>query len=218
MENKLNWFGKVLEWVDKYGLLKIFKAGIGLIFISYVMVITLNPSIVYNKVVTYIEQTHNSKTIARNEATLKIKYKLKELLQSTNADRAWVIEYHNGTTGLGGLPFTYGVMNAEEVKPGIRPVSSHYKDFLLSDYTSIIEFSKNDGWFGNIDSLEADDPRLYYAFKSNRVNEIAVFYLKTEDKDIGILGLSFCDTPMPYDTWVHLRRTGIQISIILNKI
>lgn len=52
------------------------------------MVITLNPSIVYNKVVTYIEQTHNSKTIARNEATLKIKYKLKELLQSTNADRA----------------------------------------------------------------------------------------------------------------------------------
>ena len=88
MENKLNWFGKVLEWVDKYGLLKIFKAGIGLIFISYVMIITLNPSIVYNKVVTYIEQIHNSKTIARNEATLKIKYKLKELLQSTNADRA----------------------------------------------------------------------------------------------------------------------------------
>jgi hypothetical protein len=30
--------------------------------------------------------------------------------------------------------------------------------------------------------------------------------------------LSFCDTPMPYDTWVHLRRAGIQISVILNKI
>lgn len=109
------------------------------------MVITLNPSIVYNKVVTYIEQTHNSKTIARNEATLKIKYKLKELLQSTNADRAWVIEYHNGTTGLGGLPFTYGIMNSEETEPGVAPVSSHYKDFLLSDYLFILETSKKGG-------------------------------------------------------------------------
>ena len=145
MENKLNWFGKVLEWVDKYGLLKIFKAGIGLIFISYVMVITLNPSIVYNKVVTYIEQTHNSKTIARNEATLKIKYKLKELLQSTNADRAWVIEYHNGTTGLGGLPFTYGIMNNEELEEGMCSVSRHYRDFLLSEYLFILETSKQGG-------------------------------------------------------------------------
>lgn len=30
MENKLNWFGKVLEWVDKYGLWKIIKGGLDL--------------------------------------------------------------------------------------------------------------------------------------------------------------------------------------------
>lgn len=217
MENKLNWFGKVLEWVDKYGLLKIFKAGIGLIFISYVMVITLNPSIVYNKVVTYIEQTHNSKTIARNEATLKIKYKLKELLQSTNADRAWVIEYHNGTSGLGGLPFTYGIMNNEELEEGMCSVSRHYRDFLLSEYLFILETSKQGGWIGSVEDIKQYDTKMYYSFKSNGVNKLALFYLKTEDRDIGVVGLSYCDNEMPEDTWVKLRDAGIKISIILNK-
>lgn len=217
MENKLNWFGKVLEWVDKYGLLKIFKAGIGLIFISYVMVITLNPSIVYNKVVTYIEQTHNSKTIARNEATLKIKYKLKELLQSTNADRAWVIEYHNGTTGLGGLPFTYGIMNNEELEEGMCSVSRHYRDFLLSEYLFILETSKQGGWIGSVEDIKQYDTKMYYSFKSNGVNKLALFYLKSEDRDIGVVGLSYCDNEMPEDTWVKLRDAGIKISIILNK-
>lgn len=217
MENKLNWFGKVLEWVDKYGLLKIFKAGIGLIFISYVMVITLNPSIVYNKVVTYIEQTHNSKTIARNEATLKIKYKLKELLQSTNADRAWVIEYHNGTYGLGGLPFTYGIMNNEELEEGMCSVSRHYRDFLLSEYLFILETSKQGGWIGSVEDIKQYDTKMYYSFKSNGVNKLALFYLKSEDRDIGVVGLSYCDNEMPEDTWVKLRDAGIKISIILNK-
>lgn len=217
MENKLNWFGKVLEWVDKYGLWKIIKGGFGFIFISYVIIISTNPGIIYDKVVSYIETIHNTNQVIRQEADLKVRYILKDLLNNTNADRAWVIEYHNGTSGLGGLPFTYGIMNSEETEPGVASVSSHYKDFLLSDYLFILETSKKGGWFGDVEDIKELDRRMYYTFKSNDVNKIAIFYLKSEDRDIGILGLSYCDNEMPVDTWVKLRDAGIKVSIILNK-
>ena len=218
MEDKLKWFGKVLEWVDKYGLVKIFKTGIAIIFISYVMIITLNPSIIYNRLLTYIEQVHTDKVDKRNEATIKIRYQLKELLLSTNADRAWVIEYHNGTSGLGGLPFTYGIMNMEECKEGISPVSAHYRDFLLSDYVSIIELSKYNYWVGNVEKFKDTDERLYYALKSNQVNNIAVFFIKTAtNKDIGMLGLSYCKD-IPEDAICKLYNVGLRVSILLNNI
>jgi hypothetical protein len=36
-------------------------------------------------------------------------------------------------------------MNSEETELGVAPVSSHYKDFLLSDYLFILETSKKGG-------------------------------------------------------------------------
>lgn len=71
-----------------------------------------------------------------------MKYLLKELLISSNADRAWLIEYHNGTKSLTGLPFLYGSMTSEEVKEGVRPVSNHFNDFVLSDFLFILNASK----------------------------------------------------------------------------
>lgn len=217
MENKLKWFGQVLDWVNKYGLWQIIKGGCAFIFVSYVFIISLNPGIIYDKVATYIENVHNVNQVTRQDADIKIRYILKDLRLSTNADRAWVIEYHNGTSGLGGLPFTYGIMNNEELEEGVNSVSRHYRDFLLSEYLFILETSKQGGWIGSVEDIKPYDTKMYYSFKSNSVNSLALFYLKSEDRDIGVVGLSYCDNEMPEDTWVKLRDAGIKISIILNK-
>ena len=217
MENKLKWFGTVLEWIQKYSIWAFLKAGFVMIFVSYVMVISLNPGIIYERVMTYITDTHTEYQNKRNEATIKINYILKELMENTNADRAWVIEYHNGTSGLGGLPFTYGIMNAEILEDDTYSVSSHYKDFLLSEYPFILETSKNGGWIGNVEEIKRSDKKLYYAFKSNDISNIAWFYLQSEDQDIGIVGISYCDNEIPKNVWKTLREAGVRISIILNK-
>lgn len=217
MEEKLNWFEKVLEWVNKYGLLNILKAGFGFLFVSYIIFISLNPGIIYEKVISYIQTQHNTNQVTRQEVDLKIRYILKDLLTETNADRAWVVEYHNGTSGLGGLPFTYGILNNEETAPDITSVSSHYKDFMLSDYLFIMETSKDGGWIGNIEDIKNIDSRMYYSFKSNGVNEVAFFFLKSEERDIGIVGLSFCKKEMQDNTWVKLRDSAFKISVLLNK-
>lgn len=217
MENKLKWFGTVLEWIQKYSLWSFLKAGFVIIFVSYVMVISLNPGIIYDRVVAYIESIHNADQDKRQEASVRINYILSELMRTTNADRAWVIEYHNGTSGLGGLPFTYGIMNAEIISNDVNSVSAHYKDFLLSEYPFILETSPLGGWVGNVEDIKEQDRKLYYAFKSNDVNNIAWFYLKSADKDIGIIGISYCDNEMPEDAWIKLRDAGVKVSVILNK-
>ena len=217
MENKLKWFEKVIEWVNKYSIWSIIKAGFVMIFVSYVMVISLNPGIIYERVIEYVTKVHNENQDRREQASVKINYILKELIETTNCDRAWVIEYHNGTSGLGGLPFTYGIMNSEIISDGVMSVSAHYKDFLLSEYPFILETSKYGGWKGNVEDILASDRKLYYAFKSNEVNDIAWFYLQSEDRDIGIIGISYCKSKMPKGAWEKLRDAGVRVSIILNK-
>lgn len=217
MENKLKWFGTVLEWIQKYSIWSFLKAGFVMIFVSYVMVISLNPGIIYERVVDYVTEIHNNDQSKRLDASVRINYILNDLMRVTNADRAWVIEYHNGTSGLGGLPFTYGIMNSEIISDDVNPVSSHYKDFLLSEYPFILETSPAGGWIGNVEDIQNKDRKLYYAFKSNSITNIAWFYLKSEDKDIGVIGISYCNNEMPEDVWVKLREAGIRVSVILNK-
>lgn len=59
-----------------------------MIFVSYIMVISLNPGIIYEKVKTYIEVDHSNKQELRKEATIKINYILDDLLRQSGADRA----------------------------------------------------------------------------------------------------------------------------------
>lgn len=91
-------------------------------------------------------------------------------------------------------------MTNEKLAEGICSVSGHYKDFLLSDYVFIMESSKKGGWIGNIDEIKSKDERLYYAFKSNNVDNLAIFYLRSETEDIGVIGLSYCEKEMTENT------------------
>lgn len=59
-----------------------------MIFVSYVMVISLNPGIIYERVTEYVTKVHNENQDRREQASVKINYILKELIETTNCDRA----------------------------------------------------------------------------------------------------------------------------------
>lgn len=59
-----------------------------MIFVSYVMVISLNPGIIYERVVDYVTEIHNNDQSKRLDASVRINYILNDLMRVTNADRA----------------------------------------------------------------------------------------------------------------------------------
>lgn len=215
MDTKLNWLDKSLQLAKNYSFFMIIKAGMVIVFFSYIFYLAQNPQIIYYKLQEKIESIHQDRHLKRTEVSIKMKYLLKDLLVSSNADRAWLIEYHNGTKSLTGLPFLYGSMTSEEVKEGVRPVSNHFNDFVLSDFLFILNASKRGYWYGNIEDIKEQDTKSYHLLKATGVKDIALFYLKSGKQDIGIVGLSYTKSEMPENILSILYSNGISASMIL---
>lgn len=215
MKTKFEIFEKVLAWVDKYGVWKIIKAGFATLFISYILVLSFNPGIIYESFIKYKEEMHQQELVERDIASEKIKYELKLLRETINADRVWTIEFHNSTYGLGGLPFKWGIMNYEDVEPGIIPISGQYGDFVLTRFP-LLSISE-DTWCGTIDQVKEVDPTLYYSLHSNGVTYLAFGFVYTEDSRIGIIGVTYCDNEVPADVEEYIKKARVKLSIILSK-
>lgn len=215
MKTRFEIFEKVLAWVDKYGIWKILKAGFATIFISYVLVISFNPGIIYDRFIKYKEELHQQELVERDIASEKIKYELELLRETINADRVWTIEFHNSMYGLGGLPFKWGIMNYENVEPGIIPISGQYGDFVLTRFP-LLSISE-DTWCGNIEEVKELDPTLYYSLLSNGVTYLSFGFVYSEDSRIGVIGATYCDNEVPADLENYIKKARVKLSIILSK-
>lgn len=215
MKTRFEIFEKVLAWVDKYGIWKILKAGFATIFISYILILSFNPGIIYDSFIKYKEEMHQQELVERDIASEKIKYELKLLRETINADRVWTIEFHNSTYGLGGLPFKWGIMNYEDVEPGIIPISGQYGDFVLTRFPLLS--TSEDTWCGTIEEVKEVDPTLYYSLASNGVTYLAFGFVYTEDSRIGIIGVTYCDNEVPADVENYIKKARVKLSIILSK-
>ena len=137
-----------------------------------------------------------------------------------DADRAWLIELHNGSKNLGtGLPFLYGSMRMEEVRDSIFHVDDEYSDFNLSKYKLIVKTLRDGFFYGNLEDVRLVDERLYYKFKANNVNEIALIVLyDCKETPIGLLGLSYCNGKLMQRQLVgkEIRKGGLQIATQLS--
>lgn len=51
----------------------------------------------------------------------------------------------------------------------------------------------DDGFYwGAIETIKEIDERMYFKFKSNNVNEVAILALYAGEKPLGAIGISFC--------------------------
>lgn len=215
MKTRFEIFEKVLAWVDKYGIWKIIKAGFATIFISYVLVISFNPGIIYDRFIKYKEELHQQELVERDIASEKIKYELKLLRETINADRVWTIEFHNSMYGLGGLPFKWGIMNYEDIEPGTIPISGQYGDFVLTRFP-LLSISE-DVWCGSIEEVKDVDPTLYHSLASNGVTYLSFGFVYSEDSRIGVIGATYCDNEVPADLENYIKKARVKLSIILSK-
>lgn len=221
IDKGMGWLQKMLNLQNKYGFFSIIK-GLFLLFLAgYVVFFALNPKYLLERVTTIQTEQHDNLVRSRLAADSDIRLILSKTMHNTNADRAWLIEFHNGNKNLiTGLPFLFGSMRIEETQDSIPNVDEDYADFSLSKYKLIAKVLDEGFFYGNIKDVQSIDKRLYYKFQSNDINEIALLTIYNEDKPAGIVGLSFCNNKQMDKQLVgkRIRSAGIQIATLLSQI
>ncbi len=220
IEKGIGWLQKLLHLQEKFGFFSILKGLFILLITGYVVFFALNPRYLLDKMEKIQTEQHNDAVSRRMKADADARLILRRLLHTLNADRVWLIELHNGAKNLtSGLPFLFGDMRIEEVADAIPNVDEEYTDFSLSRYPFISKVFDDGYFFGTTDSMREFDERLYYKFKSNDVNEIALLALYQGDKPLGVLGISFCGNKQMDASAVGkaIRKCGIQIATLLSN-
>lgn len=221
IDKGMGWLQKMLNLQNKYGFFSIIK-GLFLLFLAgYVVFFALNPKYLLERVTTIQTEQHDNLVRSRLAADSDIRLILSKTMHNTNADRAWLIEFHNGNKNLTtGLPFLFGSMRIEETQDSIPNVDEDYADFSLSKYKLIAKVLDEGFFYGNIKDVQSIDKRLYYKFQSNDINEIALLTIYNEDKPAGIVGLSFCNNKQMDKQLVgkRIRSASIQIATLLSQI
>jgi hypothetical protein len=220
IEKGIGWLERLLKMEEKYGFFRFLRVLLLLLLTGFVILIITNPRYVLDKVESIQTEQHDESVIKRIQADADIRLILHHLLHTLNADRAWLIELHNGAKNLtSGLPFLYGDMRIEVVADGISNVDDEYINFQLSKYPFIGKLFDDGFYWGSVDAIRETDERMYFKFKSNSVNEIAIIALYTGEKPLGVIGVSFCNDKHMDAVAVgkSIRKCGIQVATLLSN-
>ena len=214
IDKNMSFLQKLLSLQRKYGFFDIIKSLILLLITGYVVFFTLNPTYLLDKIEKLQVDKHSEAISKRVQSDKDVRLILERLLEITDADRAWLVEFHNGSSNIAtGLPFLYGSMRIEATRDSILNIEDDYSDFSLSRYPLMYKLMQEGYYYGSVDSIVNIDKRLYYKMKSNNVNEFAALTLYDGNSPIGVIGLSFCvpDTMNLRIVGREIRRGGMQI-------
>ena len=211
----------MLDLQKRYGFFSILKGLFLLLLAGYIIFFALNPKYVMERVVGLQKEQHSQMVMSRIAIDQECRVVLEKMLNDAKADRAWLIEFHNGNKNLStDLPFLFGSMRIEETGDTIMNVDEEYADFSLSKYNLVLKTIQDGYYYGGIEEIKNIDKRIYYKFKSNDINEIALLTIYKGESPIGIVGLSFCfDNVMDKKlAGKVIRSSGMQIGTLLSQV
>lgn len=204
--DQLGFLEKAIKLIEKYGIFRIFKA---LCLIAILLYVVCNGADLIGNIVeqvtreTITEESDNK--IKMHDIALEKRQQIKpqveqillETLNATNADRVFIIEMHNGTNNVSGLPFLYGEMTYERVAKGIEHVDEDYVKFSLSRFNFPNYIEKHHYWMGTIEEFDSIDDKLATRLKSNDVTYISIGDIHGLKNELGYFGITYCNGKEP---------------------
>ena len=201
----LGFWEKLIKMSEKYGYWKLTKVVMFVVFTITMLCLGKNFGENYNfkEQKALISQVIDEKDKSRikthsNEMKMRTAIKpyvtglLKSTLIEMGADRAFVIELHNGTNNTTGLPFVHCTMTYEEDAKGIETIDEDYQNLTLSRF-SFPEYLHEHGiWFGDVDEFAKIDPKIASRLKNNNVTYLAVANIRADADEIGYYGFTYC--------------------------
>lgn len=193
-EKSLSNFEKVLGLISKYGIWNLFKGTVFFVFFSYMVYIAVNPGAMFERYDNYIREKHARSTEYRMETSPLVRNYLNQLSLEIGADRAYIIEYHNGKSNPTGLQWQFGEMTflSDNAPDDIK---GEYQEMSLAKYPIFYELNENMFWGGTITDLEEVDKRFALRAKINEAQYVSFAMLYGENlEEIGVLGISYTDS------------------------
>ena len=198
--NNLSFFEKAVQVVDKYGSWKVFQAiiylGLFLFIIFYIPAIT---KATVERVTTESinsadkdkETKHLENLELRKEMQPQIYAILGTFLEKTRADRAFIVELHNGSNNLNGVPFLHGSVTYDKSREGLEPIDEDYQNLSLSRFSMSTYLHANYNYIGSVEKLSTIDKKLSAKLVSNDVKYLAVMTLYNGTNEWGWFGLIY---------------------------
>lgn len=178
------------------GFKQFFNANTSVIFFGMALLKILTPKKekVENKL-TFQEECKE-----RFTANSNIKTELARLKSDIQADRVYIMEYHNGKSNAGtNMPFLYVDMTFEETGMINNFVNHEYQNMNTSIF-NFPEYIANNLWFiGDTKKLVDVDLKIAHRMEDNKVKYCAAILLKNKNNLVGILGASFNKCPLLED-------------------
>lgn len=121
--------------------------------------------------------------------------KLKHAKSELNADRAAVVQFHNGCQNLSGIDFAKMSCTHEAVRPGLKPAQAGFLNLpvLAFSYLTNAAFGIEPKVIMNIERLRKFDMSTYTLLKSHKTVSFALAPLVSDDQDVfGFIIVEFC--------------------------
>lgn len=203
MENKLNiaeqLFGiitKVSEWIDKFGIFKLFKTAFAIFILYWMCVVAFKPSVIFEKYQAWYDKVHSEKIEKTIESHYQIHGYLTDLRYKTEAMRAMVLSLHNGQENINGRYQFLKVSAIFEDCGEYYPVADEWSEQHISTFPMFSHLYKHDYFCGSIEEVREIDKKLYHRLAANDVAWIHIEALIGEDdKTIGFVVLTWDKEP-----------------------
>ena len=228
--NNLSFFEKTVQVVDKYGSWKVFQAiiylGLFLFIIFYIPAIT---KATVERVTTESinsadkdkETKHLENLELRKEMQPQIYAILGTFLEKTRDDRAFIVELHNGSNNLNGVPFLHGSVTYDKSREGLEPIDEDYQNLSLSRFSMSTYLHANYNYIGSVEKLSTIDKKLATKLVYNDVKYVAVMTLHNGTNEWGWFGLIYnreTDIPSEKDILNEMMVTSQSITKTLSTI
>ena len=157
--------------------------------------------------------SHNNMLHERINLTEEINTALRDIMHIHNAQRAFVIEFHNSFKNLSGTPFAKYTCTFEWFEKGLSPLTVKINALPFSMMSKIVYdiLREKDGMkiYENISKMEAENPALFSALGDDRTK--AVVYSSMYDRNNTLIGLLVLEYQIPLkDGHLNIDQLKIQ--------
>ena len=211
-------FEKVMEMIGKYAPLKIIYGIVVFLFFSFAVHIATHPGVIFEKYNEYISEIHNASNDYRLESSPMIRSYLNQLAMEMGAERAYILEFHNGKSNPSGLQWQYGDLTF--LNDGSDDIADEIQNVSLSRYNFATLIHDKGSWAGGVEELTSIDERFYNRLRLNGGKFFAFQMIYGSNmREIGVLGVTYINDSdvNRRDALATLHRYSSAISPLLDE-
>lgn len=145
---------------------------------------------------------------------------LEKMVYEASADRAYVLQFHNGGENIKGIPFIKFSVTNEWCPISVKREAQNYKDVPLGIFSGLAYkiIKLKNLYFPDVEELKAHDSGSYAIFKSKGIESVYVSGLfDLQDSLVGLIILECFEKTALYDDELYAfeKTVGIISGLVL---